>query len=186
MRFFIALEIPEESKQELEVVQNELASLIPRIRLTDNDKLHLTIAFVGEQPEKIRKELVGVLQSSVANIPPFSIAPAYVDGFPTLHQAKILWTGVKGDIDKLMILRERIKDGLVSLNLEADERRYVPHIALGKVKDFYLDHDTELCLQEMMEKNFADIHITAIKLFESIPEDGFHTHNTLAVAKLLP
>ena len=204
MRFFIALEIPTDSRQQLETVQQELEQIIPGIRLTNNGKLHLTIAFIGEQPESIKDDLVKIIKDAATGIPSFSITPAYIDGFPHLHQADVFWVGVKGDIDKLMVIRERIKDGLIRLGLFIDERRYVPHIAIGKMNNnFSLQPDQENKLQALMMDNFEPIQITSIKLFESIPEEparialpeaaaslqagtqsvaggGFHTHNTLA------
>lgn len=206
MRFFIALEIPEESKKELKEVQKQLQAVIPEIRLTDNEKLHLTIAFVGEQPEEIKEDLVAILKKTTLDISSFEITPGFIDGFPHLHSAHTFFVGVKGDIDKLMVLRERVKDGLISLGLPTDERRYIPHIAIAKVKDNFKIHpDQEAKLQGIMLSEFAPIKISSIKLFESIPEEparntsasvarrlafgkanggqaggGFHTHNTLA------
>lgn len=186
MRFFIALEIPDESKRELEEIQNQLKAIIPQVRLTDNKKLHLTIAFVGEQPQELKDDLVEVLKKSTKDIPPFEITPGFIDGFPHLHQPHTFWVGVKGDIDKLVIIRERVKDGLIALGLATDERRYVPHIAIAKIKNkFKLHPDQEAKLQEMMLENFLPIKISSIKLFESIPEEGFHKHNTLAEIPLL-
>ena len=65
-----------------------------------------------------------------------------------------------------------------------DERRFTPHIAIGKIKDFQMDARTENALAGLMAQNFDPIKITSIKLFESIPEEGFHSHNTLAEVKL--
>lgn len=186
MRFFIALEIPEECRKQLETVQENLRQIIPGVRLTNNDKLHLTIAFIGEQPDTLKESLVKVMENAASGIPPFSITPAYIDGFPNLHHAHTFWVGVKGDIDKLMIIRERIKDGLVSLGLDTEDRRYVPHIAIAKINNnFSLHKYQEAKLQEIMLNIFGPIQITAIKLFESIPEEGFHTHNTLAEIPLV-
>lgn len=181
MRYFIALEIPQESRKQLERVQQGLEQIIPGIRLTNNEKLHLTIAFIGEQPDTLKENLVKVMANAASSIPPFSITPAYIDGFPHLHQAHVFWVGVKGDIDKLMVIRERIKDGIISLGLDTEEKRYIPHISVGKINNgFQLQPQQEEKLQEIMLDNFEPIQIISIKLFESIPEEGFHTHNTLA------
>lgn len=180
MRFFIALEIPSESKKQLEEVQDGLQELFPKARLTKSDKFHLTIAFVGEQPEELRDKLVEAMRNAVSGISPFEVAPAYIDGFPDLHHANVLWAGVKGDIDKLFIVRERIKDELVRLGLPVDGRRYVPHIALVKVDNFNLLPFQENKMEQLTTGEFHPIRITCIKLFESIPEEGFHKHNTLA------
>ncbi|MCL5935536.1 MAG: RNA 2',3'-cyclic phosphodiesterase [Firmicutes bacterium] len=184
MRFFIALEIPEESRQQLEAVQREIKQVIPDIRLTNPEKLHLTIAFIGEEPEEMREKLVEVIKEAVWDTPPFAVTPAYIDGFPSLHQAHTFWIGVKGDIDKLFVVRERIKDGLVRLGLEVDERRYIPHIAVGKVGKFKLLPFQESELEKITAGKFNTIRVNCIKLFESIPEEGFHRHNTLAEVPL--
>lgn len=184
MRFFIALELSAENKAELEIVQNRIKDLLPQAKLTDSDKLHLTIAFVGEQPEDLKDDLVKILQDSVTNIPPFAVLPSHLDGFPHLHSARILWIGVKGDTDKLFILRHHIKDKLIELGLPVDERRYIPHIAIAKFSKFKLKPFQEEELEKIMKENFTPIKVNSIKLFESIPDHGFHSHNTLAEINL--
>lgn len=186
MRFFISLEIPEESKAQLKSVQTKVKSIIPQIRLTDPEKLHITIAFIGDKEESFKKNLIEAINFSVQGIPPFSLSPSYIDGFPTIHKPHIFWIGVKGDTDKLHIVRERIKDELVKLNLEVDERRYIPHIAIGKVTNFKLKEKEERELEKIMSQKFEPIIVTSIKLFESIPNHDFHSHNTLAEIKLTP
>lgn len=186
MRFFIALEIPDNCLDSLKRVQSDLLQIIPDIRLTQNEKLHLTIAFIGEQPETKIHDFTNIIKDAVAGISPFPIIPAYVDAFPNLHHPHTFWVGVKGDIDKLFVIRERIKDGIAKLGLDTDDRRYIPHIAVGKVSSGYvLSEHQEALLQEMaVKEDFEPINIGSIKLFESIPEEGFHTHNTLAEIKL--
>ncbi len=182
MRYFIALEIPDECRQDLKMVQDHLKQVVPGVRLTNNEKLHLTIAFIGEESDKLQSQLVGIIKNASVNIPTFQVTPAYIDGFPNLHEPHTFWVGVKGDIDKLFVIRERIKDGLINLGLDVDERRYIPHIAIAKINNNYqLGLDQENRLQEMMlENSFEPIQINSIKLFESVPEHGFHRHNTLA------
>lgn len=182
MRFFIALEIPDNCLESLKKVQSDLQQIVPDIILTNSEKLHLTIAFIGEQPETMTDGFTEVIKEAIAGIPPFPIIPAYIDAFPNLHHPHTFWVGVKGDIDKLYVLRERIKDGLAKLGLDTDDRRYIPHIAVGKINNQYiLSEYQEAKLQEMaVREDFESINIASIKLFESIPEEGFHTHNTLA------
>lgn len=186
MRFFIALEIPEENKPQFQSIQDKLHTLIPQARLTDLNKIHLTLAFVGEQPDKFKDKLIDVIQKSTFQIPPFEIIPAYIDGFPTLHEPSVLWLGVKGDIDKLFLVAERIKDELTYLNLPVNERRFVPHISIVKLNtDFRVDKDLEENLEKIMMDNFDPIQVTSIKLFESAPDGGLHRHNTLAEIRLI-
>lgn len=184
MRFFIALDIPEESKKQLQSLQQKIKQLVPQASLTDADKLHLTIAFIGDRPDSFKIDLTRAISASTRDIPAFEVTPAFLDGFPHLHTAHILWVGVKGDIDKLYLLRHRIKDQLAELNLEVDERRYVPHIAIAKVNKFNITKAQEEAFQQLMQQEFEPIVVSSVKLFESIPDHGFHSHNTLTEIKL--
>ena len=185
IRFFVALEISESSKSQIEVVQRKLKQTIPQVNLTDPEKFHLTIAFVGEESGEMKEPLVKVITKAVWGVNPFEVTPAYIDGFPKLHRPHTFWIGVKGDTDKLFVIRERVKDGLEKLHIPTDERRYVPHIAIGKVnKDFELKPHQEVELEKIVSVHFDPIRIESIKLFESIPNHGFHSHNTLAEVKL--
>lgn len=186
MRFFIALEIPSENIPQFQAIQVKLSTLLPQARITNLDKIHLTLAFLGEQPDDLKAKLIEIIASAVKDIPIFEVTPAYIDGFPTLHNPNILWVGVKGDIDKVLLIREGIKDGLEYLHLPVDERRFVPHITVAKFNTkVKIDRDLEVTLEKILASPFDPIKITSIKLFESVPNEGFHKHNTLAEVKLL-
>ncbi len=200
MRYFIALEIPSENRPQFQAIQDKLHTLIPQLRITNLDKIHLTLAFLGEQSDELKEELVQIIQNAVKDIPPFEVTPAYIDGFPNIHRPNVLWVGVKGDIDKVLLIREYIKDGLSSLHLPVDERRFIPHITIAKFnQEFSIDRNLEVNLEKIMAESFEPIQISSIKLFESVPNEGhstlrdepsgsdsksFHSHNTLAEVKL--
>ena len=175
MRFFIALEIPSENRAQFQVIQAKLHTLFSQARLTDLYKIHFIL----------KDKLVEIIQHAVKDVSLFEVTPAYLDGFPNIHHPNILWVGVKGDIDKVLLIREYIKDGLASLHLPVDERRFVPHISIAKFnKEFSVDRNLEINLEKIMTENLTPITISSIKLFESVPNEGFHSHNTLAEIKL--
>lgn len=185
MRFFIALEIPSQNISQFQAIQAKLHTLIPQARITNLDKIHLTLAFIGEQPDKLKGKLVTIIQKAVEGISSFEVTPAYIDGFPNIHHPQVLWVGVKGDIDKVLLIRERIKDGLKELSVAVDERRFIPHITIAKMNNHLnINANLEEDLEKIMTENLTPIKISSIKLFESVPEGGFHKHNTLAEIQL--
>lgn len=186
MRFFIALEIPNENIAQFQSIQTNLHTLIPYAKLTSQDKLHLTLAFIGEQDSTLQDQLTEVIKKSVEGISEFEVTPAYIDGFPNIHHPDILWVGVKGSIDKILLIREAVKDGIKSLSLPVDERRFIPHITIAKFnRGFKIDRSLEVELEKIMTAPFSPIIISSIKLFESVPSGSFHEHNTL-VEIILP
>lgn len=108
MRLFIALGIPSENLLQFQAIQSKLRTLIPQARLTDLGKIHLTLAFLGEQPDALRDKLAVIIQEASENIPSFKVTPAYIDGFPNLHHSQVLWVGVKGDTEKPSQNRSKI------------------------------------------------------------------------------
>lgn len=186
MRFFIALEIPSENLAQFQAIQAKLSKFIPHARLTDLSKIHLTLAFVGEQNDQLKDSFTQIIRKASENIPSFTVTPAYIDGFPNLHHPQVLWVGVKGDIDKILLIRERIKDSLKNLHLPADERRFIPHITIAKIKNHLkIGQKLEVSLEKIMARAFNPIKISSIKLFASLPQNGFHKHHTLAEIKLI-
>lgn len=183
MRFFIALEIPEHARQHLKIVQDQLEKILPSARLTNSEKLHLTLVFIGEQPDSLKSTLVQIINQAVLGIAPFQVTPSFIDGFPTIHKPHTLWIGVSGAVDKLHLIRERIRDGLQRIEFPTDERRFVPHIAIAKFKSILVTPDQEAILQTLVPP-LDPIIVSSIRLFESVPEGVFHRHNTLADIKL--
>lgn len=184
MRFFIALDIPEEATEQISDIQNKLKQILPEVDLTYPEKFHLTLAFVGEQDPSLKDPLIEILKKSAEGVPSFAITPCCLDGFPHFHSALVLWLGVKGDTDRLIKIRHHIKDGLTQLGLDTDSRRFIPHIAIAKAKDLKITLDQEKLLEKIIPDNLEPIFVKSIKLFESIPNEGFHSHNTLAEIKL--
>lgn len=76
----------------------------------------------------------------------------------------------------------------MKLNLDTDERRFIPNITIAKFNGNSHPLEISLKLEEklqgLMQNAFTPIRITSIKLFESLPLEGFHKHNTLAEVKL--
>jgi 2'-5' RNA ligase len=184
MRFFIALEIPEQDRQGLQELQRQIAEIIPDMRLSEPEKLHLTLAFLGDHPDELQRDLTEALRKACLGIKPFAITPAYIDAFPNIHHPRTFWVGVKGDVDSLVILRERIKDEVSKLGLPVDERRFVPHVKIGTGSGQTISQENEERLQQLSFDGFAPVSVTAIKLFESVPEGSLHRHNTLAEVTL--
>lgn len=184
MRFFIALNIPEDDLPCLEDVQKQLKEVLPEVGLSPAEKLHLTLAFLGEHPNSLQNDLTQALRKACLGIHPFSITPAYIDAFPNIHHPQTFWLGVKGEVDQLIILRERIKDEILNLNVPVDERRFVPHIKIGGMPRREITPEEEEKLQKISFEGLDPIHVDKIRLYESVPEGTFHRHNTLAEIEL--
>ena len=47
----------------------------------------------------------------------------------------MVWVGVKGDVDVLTPLQQRLDKGLAGLGFAPENREFSPHLTIGRVRD---------------------------------------------------
>src|SRR3989344_6470860 len=93
MRLFIAIEIPEEIKDYLCGIQQEIANSKNKIRLVNKGSMHLTLKFLGEvQPPKLDD-----IKNNLKKITfkPFSVVLDNIGVFPNESYIRVVWIGLK-------------------------------------------------------------------------------------------
>jgi RNA 2',3'-cyclic 3'-phosphodiesterase len=124
MRVFLAVKIPEEVKQYILNVQNELLHLGS---MTFPLSFHLTLHFFGEISEKQVKDIKEKLSRLVFR--KFAVSLGRIGTFPDKKSARVIWLGIEPK-DEMVALHNKVMETL-SLNADKDFR---PHITLARVK----------------------------------------------------
>ncbi|MGA7676633.1 MAG: RNA 2',3'-cyclic phosphodiesterase [Rhizomicrobium sp.] len=140
MRLFVALALPDDVAQSLLALQ----SGVPGARWQTRDQLHLTLRFIGEVDGRDAAAIDDALATISA--PAFSVELKGVGSFGGKHP-HALWAGVAAN-EALLHLQRKIESVLQRIGLEADGRKYTPHVSLAKLKgtqnghvfDFLADH----------------------------------------------
>ena len=105
----------------------------PRLAWVAEDRLHLTIEFLGEQPE----DAVPALQAALADVArghaPVRLSLRALGAFPNLRAPRIVWLGVEPD-PKLELLQHDLVRACAELGYERDARAFRPHITLGRAR----------------------------------------------------
>ncbi|MBU1864607.1 MAG: RNA 2',3'-cyclic phosphodiesterase, partial [Candidatus Omnitrophica bacterium] len=60
--------------------------------------------------------------------------------FPSLQRPRIIWIGLKGDIDQLHSLKKKINLFLKEHGFPLDDKKFSPHITIGRVKALNRDY----------------------------------------------
>ncbi len=134
IRTFIAFDTPEEIREEIRKVQDTLRSAGADVRWETADKFHVTIKFLGDVEES---RLPGVLSriSGVLNgRPPFTVVYEKVGVFPDLKRPRVIWIGCDNPDGTLLAMKEALDRELEPLGFEIEERRFRPHVTLGRVR----------------------------------------------------
>lgn len=169
MRLFTALDAPEALRQDLADLQHakELS-----VRWSDPEKFHITLRFIGEVPEEQAIRYENVLADVRA--PSVECVPYGVDVLPSRRSPRVLMLGLKRT-DSMMTLYENVTDALQSEGLEREDRKYRPHLTIGRLdeEDPESVHDF---LRRHEERAFPSFEADRFILYESIltPDGAVH------------
>jgi len=126
MRLFVALELPWSLKEQL----GHLAGGLPGARWVPPENHHVTLRFIGETPPHRAEEVDLALSGLRAR--GFSLSLAGVGTFAKSSRPTAIWIGVERS-PELDRLQNKIETALQRAGLEAERRRFAPHVTLARL-----------------------------------------------------
>jgi 2'-5' RNA ligase len=167
MRLFIAIEIPESVKKELAAAQGRLRVSGVDASWTRIEGMHLTLKFLGEVADQQVTEIISGLRKAVEGIGPLGLSVSGVGTFPNPKNARVVWTGLAGDIEQLMRLQGAVENAMVLLGMAREERKFTPHLTLGRIK-YIRSCDTWIkTLEEVKDITRPGFEVTSVSLMKS-------------------
>jgi 2'-5' RNA ligase len=146
MRTFIAIEIPEPLKQNLDLSIGVLRSnledgLIRWVRL---EAMHLTLKFLGEIELEQVRTIQEILEETAAMFSSFDIVIAGFGCFPKSSRPRVVWAGIEPKNGELLALQTELETRMESIGFERERRDYHPHLTLGRVRKGLSGNDMKL------------------------------------------
>ncbi len=136
IRSFVAIELPEEAKKGLASLRRELERDEHKfVKWVDPEGIHLTLKFLGNIPSKRVTEITEAMKKAAQGSSPFLLEISGLGAFPSLQQARVVWVGVAGELDQLSSLQQKIDSALSALGFPKEERLFVPHLTLARIKE---------------------------------------------------
>jgi 2'-5' RNA ligase len=167
VRTFIAIEIPEETKKAMAEVQARLKGSGAEAIWTRPEGIHLTLKFLGEVPEENIGEITAALTQVVEGRARFRLKAAGIGVFPNEKNPRVVWIGISGELDKLRRLQVRVEEQMVRLGFEPEDRRFTPHLTLGRIKHLLLRRSWMHALDGVRDVSLPEFDVTAIRLMKS-------------------
>jgi len=130
MRCFLGINLPDDVKDELVRIQNEI-TYDGKIKFIEKDNLHLTLKFFGEISEK----KAGEIQSALKNISfsPIKTNLSQLGVFPDEQRIRVIWVGLSPD-EEIQSLFKQMEEGLEPLGIKREDRPFTSHVTIGRVK----------------------------------------------------
>ncbi len=129
MRLFVALDIDDAIRERIVRFVEGVRNFAPDARWVRPESLHVTLKFIGEQPDpavdKIKRELAGVAgETSEIHFRGYGF-------FPTLKSARVFWIGMESG-RWLAQLAAMVDEKTASLGIPKEDRPFNPHLTLAR------------------------------------------------------
>jgi 2'-5' RNA ligase len=136
IRAFLAIEPPEDILQELSRLQEKLKREISgRISWTKPQGQHLTLKFFGDISAEDVKNICSAVENRIASVSSLNLKIEKLGVFPDARRPRVLWCGVSGDGEKLLLLQKQLKADYEGIGFTSDDRPFRAHLTLGRIKE---------------------------------------------------
>jgi len=134
VRTFVAVEMSEAVRAAAAKVIRQLAKCGATVKWVEPENMHLTLKFLGDVGTLEIPDVCRAVEDAVAEVPGFTFDVAGVGAFPKIERPRTIWLGVTQGADELAALQKQIEKGLKKLGYPPENRRFSPHLTVGRVK----------------------------------------------------
>ncbi|NCC56397.1 MAG: RNA 2',3'-cyclic phosphodiesterase [Synergistales bacterium] len=137
IRSFVSLALPNEVKNAVRDRLISLKPLFPGLKWVNENNLHLTVKFCGEQPAVLIRTFEDSISSVFMEKKPerMRLTLGELGAFPSLQCIRTLFIRVNGEVEKLGLLASIIEKKARESGIPAEERRFHPHITLARARN---------------------------------------------------
>ena len=129
MRLFIALDIDHDIRERITRFIEGVQNFAPDVRWIKPESMHVTLKFIGEQPEAKVDNIKQALKAVAASAP--AIQFRGYGFFPTAKSARVFWVGMESG-PELVSLAAAIDETMPDLGIAKEERAFTPHLTLAR------------------------------------------------------
>ena len=135
IRAFLAIELGRDVRASLAALIEGLKESSPRVSWVNSQNLHLTLRFLGEIRHTSLDNLVQELAGPLHEVDSFKVCVQGIGAFPNTRKPSVIWAGVSSPPEALYDAQAITESAARSIGLEPDERRFSPHITLGRIRN---------------------------------------------------
>lgn len=167
MRTFIAVEIGQDSKDKLAKLEDEFKRIAADVKWVKPDNIHITLKFLGEVPAGDIEKINKAVETATQKFKTFEINLREVGGFPSLKNPRVIWVGVEEGKEELIRLSQSVDRELSSLGFPPEERDFVPHLTIGRVKSSKNIKELAQKIDKHQNANFGQGIVDKVLIMES-------------------
>jgi 2'-5' RNA ligase len=134
IRTFIAVDLGKAIRDRAVALQEQLARTGTEVKWVEPENIHVTLLFLGEVQDREVPRVCQIVADGAREQPAFVLSVEGVGCFPNPRRPRVIWVGVGEGTQPLCALHDALEGPLQELGYRREERRYTPHVTLGRVK----------------------------------------------------
>ena len=180
IRSFIAVDLSEELQERLFAIVLQFMQQLKRqtptphyelIRWASKENIHLTLHFLGDIDQISLQNIHQQLQTTLYNLPIFTLQVSSIGAFPNLHRPRVLWVGIQQS-EELSYLYQIITPIISQFRCIIEERNFHAHLTLGRVKNdienIYLKEISNVISQFSKDPAIGSIEVDKVNIYRSV------------------
>ena len=168
LRAFAAVEIPPAVKKKLRRVRERIGALRGKVRLVEEENMHLTVKFLGDVDERDMYRACEIVRDAATAVDEAVFQVRRVGVFPSERKPRVFWAGVEEEGEAVLrTLHRRLDKDLGVLGVREENRAWHPHLTLARARFLEDPGETRELLEEMRDREFGGVLGSEICLFQS-------------------
>lgn len=135
MRSFIAVNLPQQVKDEIGEIIERLRNAGPKARWVPAENLHITLKFLDEIGEDQVRPIIGAITAAKDGVVPFDLKLSGFGFFPNENRARVFWIGIEDGFEPLKAFARAIDKQVATLGFMREKRSFSAHITLARFRD---------------------------------------------------
>jgi len=167
MRTFISIEIPEEIKNNIEKLINELKLILTPIKWVDKKNLHITLKFLGWVEDEKMEPIEKCITECAKGFKPFTLSFAGMGAFPDLKHARVIWIGTKDGSGNAKEMADCIERKASKKGFREEEREFSSHLTIGRIKEKIDAGAVSKFVSEHENSEFGSFNVEYVSIMKS-------------------
>ncbi len=134
IRTFLAIPLPASLRDYLSKFPAQYINPQDKINWVKPENIHITLNYLGDTDSEVIEEQAKGLSELIGKYMPFELGTLDTGIFPHANDPRVLWVGSAPYNDSLGLLIPELNDHLKQLGYQLDNRKFQPHITIGRVK----------------------------------------------------
>lgn len=165
-RLFIGVPLDEETRRKI-AVHLKQNYFIPGNNVP-KENWHVTVFFIGSAHEKQKEQVCSLLDQMNLGAP-FKITFGALLAFPSAQRTRIISLGLQGDFSLMSDFAERLGRGCEGLGFKREDRDYIPHMTLSRLKKHPLNTSKLLKKDQVFN---LEMTVNRVVLYRSLSKGG--------------